>query len=76
MADQPSIVCPRCGTRSFHPQDIAEKYCGRCHNWHELMPESRWPNFCGSCAALLEGGTTKHRPGCEILAIIEEVFRH
>lgn len=23
--------CPRCGAVSFHPRDIAERYCGRCH---------------------------------------------
>jgi len=25
--------CPRCGSRSYHPQDIAEGYCGACHDW-------------------------------------------
>jgi hypothetical protein len=24
-------VCPRCGARSYHPRDAAERYCGRCH---------------------------------------------
>lgn len=24
-------VCPRCGARSYHPKDAAERYCGRCH---------------------------------------------
>lgn len=27
------IVCPRCGLRSFHPRDVAEGYCGNCHDW-------------------------------------------
>jgi hypothetical protein len=31
----PSIVCPRCRGRSFHPRDIAERYCGYCHAFHE-----------------------------------------
>jgi ribosomal protein L37E len=29
----PSITCPRCGLTSYHPKDIAEGYCGRCHDW-------------------------------------------
>lgn len=30
---QPSIVCPVCGMRSFHPQDIEHGYCGNCHEF-------------------------------------------
>jgi hypothetical protein len=33
----PSVVCPRCGRKSFHPRDIAELYCGFCHEWHPGM---------------------------------------
>lgn len=32
-ADQASITCPKCGMRSFHPMDVKEGYCGRCHAW-------------------------------------------
>lgn len=28
---QPSFVCPDCGARSHHPQDLLNGYCGRCH---------------------------------------------
>jgi hypothetical protein len=31
----PSIVCPRCHARSYHPRDIAEKYCGACQSFHD-----------------------------------------
>ena len=31
------IICPRCGAVSHHPKDIQERYCGRCHQFHELM---------------------------------------
>lgn len=31
---EPSTVCPACGLRSYNPKDIAEAYCGNCHNWH------------------------------------------
>jgi hypothetical protein len=29
--EPPSFVCPRCGARSFNPNDMANRYCGRCH---------------------------------------------
>lgn len=25
-----SVVCPQCGSRSYHPQDIEHQFCGRC----------------------------------------------
>lgn len=25
--------CPRCGRRSYHPQDQLEGYCAACHGW-------------------------------------------
>lgn len=28
-----SITCPRCGMTSHHPTDVAEGYCGNCHDW-------------------------------------------
>lgn len=30
----PSITCPTCGLTSYHPRDIAERYCARCAAWH------------------------------------------
>lgn len=32
---QPFIRCLRCGMRSFHPMDIKERYCARCHRYHD-----------------------------------------
>lgn len=32
-ADLPSITCPRCGLTSWHPTDVAEGYCGGCHEY-------------------------------------------
>ena len=29
-----SITCPRCGMTSYSPRDIAERYCGNCHQFH------------------------------------------
>jgi len=35
------ISCPRCGAVSHHPKDIQERYCGRCHQFHDLMDETK-----------------------------------
>jgi hypothetical protein len=31
----PWITCPKCRRTSYHPKDIAERYCGACgdHDW-------------------------------------------
>ena len=29
------IRCLACGAVSWHPRDVAERYCGRCHRFHE-----------------------------------------
>ena len=28
-----AFECPRCGAVSHNPTDVAEGYCGRCHDW-------------------------------------------
>jgi len=33
----PSIICPRCGWRSYNPHDIAERYCGHCREFHDAL---------------------------------------
>lgn len=30
---QLEITCPKCGRTSYNPMDIAEGYCGNCHDW-------------------------------------------
>jgi ribosomal protein S27AE len=32
-----AIACPRCGAVSYSPRDVAERYCGRCHQFHEFF---------------------------------------
>lgn len=34
---EPSIICPTCHKKSFHPKDISEKYCGYCNKFHEQL---------------------------------------
>lgn len=29
----PSITCPVCRRTSYHPNDIAQGFCGYCHDW-------------------------------------------
>lgn len=28
-----SFTCPDCGYISHNPNDVRERYCGRCHWW-------------------------------------------
>jgi hypothetical protein len=61
---EPSITCPLCGATSYHPQDIGEGYCGRCHDWTS-PPGARAddPPLLGcTCGGI--GATGSHRPGC------------
>lgn len=30
---KPSFTCPCCGAVSYNPNDIAQRFCGRCHDW-------------------------------------------
>jgi ribosomal protein L37E len=31
--DRPYYRCLKCGAVSYHPEDIEQSYCGRCHQW-------------------------------------------
>lgn len=33
--DNASITCNTCGMTSYHPQDVQNRYCGKCHKFHE-----------------------------------------
>lgn len=33
----PSIKCPQCEIVTYNTNDIAHKYCGNCHEYHEHM---------------------------------------
>ena len=32
-----SITCPRCAMTSYNANDIRERYCGNCHQFHDEM---------------------------------------
>lgn len=41
------------------------------------MSSGSWswlPTHCGSCGVVLMGGATEHKPGCEILKLIDEAL--
>lgn len=42
--DGKSITCRACGMESFHPKDIEERYCGKCHVFHDDIwpPARKW----------------------------------
>ncbi len=42
--DGKSITCLRCKNRSYHPEDVAQRYCNCCHVFHEDIwpPARRW----------------------------------
>lgn len=33
--DGKSITCRRCGLTSHNPHDVAQRYCGHCHAFHD-----------------------------------------
>jgi len=35
-----SFTCPRCGMTSYNPHDIAEGFCGNCHDWTREEPNA------------------------------------
>jgi len=39
------IQCLVCGSTSYHPRDIAERYCGLCHVFHEDADFTRRVNL-------------------------------
>lgn len=53
----PSFTCPRCGAVSYHPNDIREGYCGRCHDWTGDPAGLKCPLCSQPPRWLLGGGT-------------------
>lgn len=48
--DTRSITCLHCGLTSYHPQDMENKYCGKCHIFHDdIWPPSRVAWAKGEC---------------------------
>jgi hypothetical protein len=59
-----TIVCLLCGSQSAHPMDLDQRYCARCHLFHDVVKTARqlaaaprathdcteWPTALGACA--------------------------
>jgi hypothetical protein len=39
--EPPSIACPRCGRVSYNMNDVVQRYCGACHEFHDTMGEPK-----------------------------------
>jgi hypothetical protein len=39
--DRSAIRCELCGSVSAHPRDVAERYCGWCHLFHDVVAQAR-----------------------------------
>lgn len=35
------IRCTVCNMQSYHPQDIRQRYCGQCHQFHQMIAMQR-----------------------------------
>jgi hypothetical protein len=51
----PFIICDACGKKSYHPSDVQARYCGNCHDYHEVKGAGMYllpcaPNVCQECA--------------------------
>jgi hypothetical protein len=60
------IRCSRCGQTSWNPHDVRERYCGRCHVFHEDHPDCTCRNrVCGHPASRHTGPAGACvEPGC------------
>lgn len=45
----PSFTCPRCQAVSYNPNDISERYCGRCH---VFVDDPSLVFVCAACGAV------------------------
>ena len=59
--DEPAIRCLLCGSISTHPKDlaIANRYCGRCHLFHDAVGAARAMHAEGATHECEEWRTAK-----------------
>lgn len=50
-ADGSAILCRRCHTTSYNPNDIRERYCARCKLFHEDAQAAASPEIARTPAA-------------------------
>jgi hypothetical protein len=74
VTDRPSFACPCCGAISYNPNDIAQRFCGRCHDWTG-DPGLAARHFARDCPHRTEGRTTAEIPDAAVRAAIAEHAR-
>ena len=42
------IQCLDCGMISYNPNDVRERYCGNCHEFHEQKEVKAWARECAT----------------------------
>lgn len=67
---QNSFTCPICGMTSFNPSDVANEYCGNCHDFTgEQTPRCTGnPLRCILCSLMVQifaGFPAEQNPGCQ-----------
>lgn len=70
---QRTICCALCDAVSSHPGDVANKYCARCHLFHELVQDCREAVRRGATHDCGEWRTGRDRCAlCERELLVEE----
>lgn len=75
LADRISFTCPVCGSVSYNPNDVRERYCGRCHGYTEADPPPglRWVRFRTEVELFDFGRLVDARglaPGCQYVVMV------
>jgi hypothetical protein len=65
------IRCSRCGLKSYNPNDVANRYCGSCHRFHEDDEQLVGPRAITTCVAGDDGWDCVLACGHEVWLAIE-----
>jgi hypothetical protein len=70
-----AIRCRHCGLTSHNPTDVAERYCGHCHLFHDapasMLFELVWMQRLGGGSEVLRRGI----PSADALAVLQQADR-
>lgn len=72
--DPPSFTCPCCGAVSREPNDVEQRYCGRCHDWTG-DPGLGALHLARHCPRRTRGRTLAEIPDAAVRAAIAEHAR-
>jgi hypothetical protein len=66
-ADGRSITCGQCGATSHNLTDVAQRYCGSCHIFHEDCSAEFKCRDCGRLIVQFGGPVTEVCATCTVL---------